>query len=42
MKLIYYMDDLNMPFVDVYGTQTPIALIRQLIDYQSWYDREHL
>lgn len=42
MKLIYFMDDVNMPFVDKYGSQSPIALIRQLIDYKSWYDRDHL
>jgi dynein heavy chain, axonemal len=42
MKLIYFMDDLNMPFVDTYGTQSPIALIRQLIDYHSCFDREHV
>jgi len=40
--LIYFIDDLNMPFVDKYGTQTPIALIRQLIDYGMVYDRDHL
>ena len=31
-KLIYFMDDLNMPRVDKYGTQSPIALMRQVID----------
>eukprot|EP00742_Colponemidia_sp_Colp-10_P004139 GILJ01004417.1.p1 GENE.GILJ01004417.1~~GILJ01004417.1.p1 ORF type:complete len:2854 (+),score=646.67 GILJ01004417.1:919-8562(+) len=41
-RLIYFIDDLNMPFVDKYGTQTPIALIRQLIDYRSIFDRSAL
>eukprot|EP00741_Cyanophora_paradoxa_P005992 tig00000955_g5810.t1 len=41
-KLIYFVDDLNMPFVDKYGTQQPIALLRQHMDYQSWYDRAKL
>jgi dynein heavy chain len=41
-KLIYFIDDLNLPFVETYGTQTPIALMRQHIDYQSWYDRSDL
>lgn len=40
--LIYFMDDLNMPYVDKYGTQSPICLIRQIIDYGIIYDREHL
>jgi dynein heavy chain len=31
-KLIYFVDDLNLPFVETYGTQTPIALMRQHID----------
>ena len=26
--LIYFMDDLNMPYVDKYGTQSPICLVR--------------
>jgi dynein heavy chain len=37
--LIYFVDDLNMPKVDVYFTQQPIALVRQLIDYGTYYDR---
>ena len=40
--LIYFMDDLNMPYVDKYGTQSPICLIRQIIDYGIVYDRDHL
>jgi len=40
--LIYFMDDLNMPFLDKYGTQAPICLVRQIIDYGLVYDRDHL
>ena len=40
--LIYFMDDLNMPYLDKYGTQAPICLIRQIIDYGIVYDRDHL
>jgi dynein heavy chain, axonemal len=40
--LIYFMDDINMPLVDKYGTQGPICLIRQLIDYGIIFDRDHL
>lgn len=36
------MDDLNMPYLDKYGTQSPICLIRQIIDYGIVYDRDHL
>ncbi|RYH32012.1 hypothetical protein EON65_01475, partial [archaeon] len=41
-KLIYFIDDLNLPFVETYGTQTPIALMRQHIDSGAWYDRTDL
>jgi dynein heavy chain len=41
-KLIYFIDDLNMAMVETYGTQTPIELIRQHMDYHSWYDRDDL
>ena len=40
--LIYFMDDLNMPYLDKYGTQSPICLVRQIIDYGIIYDRDHL
>jgi len=40
--LIYFMDDLNMPQVDNFGTQSPISLIRQIIDYGLVFDRDHL
>lgn len=38
IKMIYYVDDLNMPQLDPYNTQTAIALLRQHSDYQHWYD----
>ena len=31
-KLIYFIDDLNMPKIDIYGTQQPIALLKFLIE----------
>ena len=40
-KLVYFVDDLNMPFVEQYA-QTPIELLRQRMDYQSWFDRSDL
>ncbi|XP_027272227.1 dynein heavy chain 11, axonemal isoform X2 [Cricetulus griseus] len=39
-KLVYFIDDLNMPEVDCYGTVQPHALLRQHIDYGHWYDRQ--
>lgn len=38
IKLIYFIDDLNMPQDDGLGTQTAIALLRQAVDMQHWYD----
>jgi dynein heavy chain len=36
---IYFIDDINMPEIDTYGTQAPMTLLRQHLDYQHWYDR---
>lgn len=41
-KLVYFIDDLNLPEVGTYGTQTPIALMRQHIDHGSWFDRSDM
>ncbi|XP_017887523.2 dynein beta chain, ciliary-like [Ceratina calcarata] len=41
-KLIYFIDDMNMPEVDTYGTVQPHTLIRQHIDYNHWYDKTKL
>uniref|UniRef100_A0A3Q2TME4 Dynein axonemal heavy chain 11 n=1 Tax=Fundulus heteroclitus TaxID=8078 RepID=A0A3Q2TME4_FUNHE len=41
-RLIYFIDDLNMPEVDFYGTVQPHTLIRQHLDYSHWYDRQRL
>ncbi|KAH7825191.1 dynein haevy chain 4, outer dynein arm beta [Monocercomonoides exilis] len=41
-KLIFFIDDLNMPEVDLYGTQAPHTLMRMHIDYNHWYDRQKM
>uniref|UniRef100_A0A8B9JEG5 Dynein axonemal heavy chain 10 n=1 Tax=Astyanax mexicanus TaxID=7994 RepID=A0A8B9JEG5_ASTMX len=38
-SLLVFMDDLNMPRVDEYGTQQPIALLKLLLDRGGMYDR---
>lgn len=34
--LVYFIDDMNMPEVDTYGTVQPHTLIRQHMDYNHW------
>ncbi|XP_033732158.1 dynein beta chain, ciliary-like [Pecten maximus] len=41
-KLIYFVDDMNMPEVDKYFTVQPHTLMRQHIDHSHWYDRTKL
>ncbi|XP_023100299.2 dynein axonemal heavy chain 9 isoform X1 [Felis catus] len=41
-KLIYFIDDMNLPEVDAYGTVQPHTIIRQHLDYGHWYDRNKL
>jgi dynein heavy chain len=38
-KLIIFIDDMNMPRVDEYGTQQPIALLKLLLERGGMYDR---
>nr|NP_001262793.1 dynein heavy chain at 93AB, isoform C [Drosophila melanogaster]AGB96173.1 dynein heavy chain at 93AB, isoform C [Drosophila melanogaster] len=40
--LCYFVDDINMPEVDAYGTVQPHTLMRQHLDYGHWYDRNKL
>lgn len=40
--VVYFVDDMNMPEVDTYGTVQPHTLIRQYLDYGHWYDRTKL
>ena len=37
-RMIYFLDDMNLPEVDPYNTQSAIALVRQHLDYGHWYD----
>lgn len=38
-KLVFFLDDINMPSPDKYGTQEAIALLQQHVNYGFWYDR---
>ena len=37
-RLIYFVDDINLPEVDPYDTQSAIALLRQHLEYEHVYD----
>ncbi|XP_073948975.1 dynein axonemal heavy chain 2-like [Choristoneura fumiferana] len=38
-KMIAFMDDINMPVRDAYGSQPPLELVRLWHDYGYWFDR---
>ena len=40
--LVYYVDDVNLPYVETYGTQNALSLLRQLMDHGQMYDRADL
>ncbi len=37
-RLVHFLDDINLPEVDPYNTQSAIALLRQLLEYEHVYD----
>ncbi|KAF1790945.1 P-loop containing nucleoside triphosphate hydrolase [Phytophthora cactorum] len=39
-KLVTFIDDMNMPTKDLFGSQPPLELLRQWVDYSCWYDRK--
>lgn len=41
-RAVFFLDDLNLPFVETYGTQSAIALLTQHLQYGDWFDRGDL
>ncbi|EPQ07948.1 Dynein heavy chain 6, axonemal [Myotis brandtii] len=42
VKIVIFIDDLNMPEADKYGAQPPLELIRQLLDLGGVFDTEKI
>lgn len=38
--MLYFIDDINLPYVETYGTQNSIELLRMIMDHSFVYDRE--
>lgn len=41
-RLIAFLDDMNLPYVETYGTQNSIALLTQIVGYGTFFDRADL
>jgi dynein heavy chain len=39
-KFVYFIDDINLPQYDKFGSQQPIEFVRQLIDMKAFYDEK--
>jgi dynein heavy chain, axonemal len=41
-RLIFFIDDMNLPYIETYGTQNAIALLTQHMSYGTIFDRSDL
>jgi len=41
-KMIFFVDDMNLPYIETYGTQNSVSLLTQHMQYGSIFDRTDL
>jgi dynein heavy chain, axonemal len=41
-RMIFYVDDLNLPYVETYGTQNSLSLLRTAMSHKIYYQRDDL
>jgi len=41
-KLLFFVDDLNLPYIEEFGTQNAISLLRQILSHGNMFDRTDL
>ncbi len=39
-RMLVFIDDLNLPTPDLYGSQAPVELLRQVLDHGGWYNQD--
>jgi dynein heavy chain len=41
-KMLFFLDDLNLPEIEEFGTQNAHSMLRMIMDLRTFYDREDL
>ncbi|CAE7205816.1 ODA4, partial [Symbiodinium sp. KB8] len=41
-KMVFFVDDINLPYKEEYGTQNSLELLRQVMGHKQYYDRADL